>query len=260
MRKAPPQTTLRRLYAVSGNVCSWPTCKHPIFDEEGRYVSELCHIEAAEKGGERYREEMSDDERANFENLLFLCHEHHVATDDVAEWTVAKLKRLKDEHESKFADARLFGQVAKQFLDFTAMNPAKTGGAYERFRTFLRLAEDEEVATWVDEYAARLAKVDRPQRALLCIIVRSLLDGAVTHDELVMKTRSTRDAIATQIDLLSKHKLAWFDYDEYTFNAEVLIEGPFGDTPPISDILRFAESNGESFEAIIEDLDFIRLN
>jgi hypothetical protein len=124
-RKAPETNVLRRLYALSGNVCAWPGCKHPIFDEDGKYVAELCHIEAAETGGERFNQNMTEEQRAAFENLLFLCHEHHVVTDDVAAWTAPKLHRMKADHEARFNDARLVAQVEQQYVDYLSFSPIK---------------------------------------------------------------------------------------------------------------------------------------
>ncbi|MCV5665275.1 hypothetical protein OFN50_40250, partial [Escherichia coli] len=57
-------------------------------------------IEAAEKGGERYNENQTDEERRAESNLLFLCHAHHKETDNVAQYTVDVLKEMKRQHES----------------------------------------------------------------------------------------------------------------------------------------------------------------
>jgi len=38
----------------SGNQCAYPTCTESLVDEFGGYVGNVCHIEAAEKGGQRY--------------------------------------------------------------------------------------------------------------------------------------------------------------------------------------------------------------
>ena len=63
-------------------------------DEEGNFVGEICHIEAAKMGGERFRAEMSDEEnRRSFENLLLLCHRHHVVTYNLQKYPVRYLRR-----------------------------------------------------------------------------------------------------------------------------------------------------------------------
>jgi hypothetical protein len=52
MRKSPSAETLKHLYVLSGNVCAYPDCNHPIFNDEGLYIAQLCHVHAAEKGGQ----------------------------------------------------------------------------------------------------------------------------------------------------------------------------------------------------------------
>lgn len=70
-------------------------------DADKTVVGQICHIEAAEAGGERYNASQTDEERASFDNLLLLCKGHHEETDDVVTYTVAILKKIKDEHEAR---------------------------------------------------------------------------------------------------------------------------------------------------------------
>lgn len=100
-RKAPSTPTLRRLFAVSGNKCAFPECDQLLVDKNGIFVAEVCHIEAAEKGGQRYNEIQSDEDRRSFSNLIILCHQHHKITDDVNKYTVSDLLVMKENHESK---------------------------------------------------------------------------------------------------------------------------------------------------------------
>ena len=91
MRKTPSAYTYKLLYTRSGNVCAYPDCNHPIFNDSGLYVAELCHIKAANKGGARYDETQTDGERSAFENLLFMCHRHHKETDDETHFSFESL-------------------------------------------------------------------------------------------------------------------------------------------------------------------------
>ncbi|HAT49725.1 MAG: hypothetical protein HQL07_06845 [Nitrospirae bacterium] len=100
-RKALTMETVRKLFALSGNQCAFPGCDHPLVDD-GDYVAEVCHIEAANIGGQRYNPNMTDDERRSPANLLVLCHRHHKKTDRLHLYTVEKLKRIKEEHERQF--------------------------------------------------------------------------------------------------------------------------------------------------------------
>ena len=98
-RKAPKIDVLRNLSVLSKNQCAFPKCDHPILNEKGEYVAQLCHIEAAEKGGPRFNSEQTDEERRSESNLLFLCHRHHKETDDEKVYTVKRLKEMKQSHE-----------------------------------------------------------------------------------------------------------------------------------------------------------------
>ena len=103
-RKAPNAETLKLLYVRSGNACAFPGCDHPIFNDDGLYIAQLCHIKAANKGGQRYDKNQSDEERRSPANLLFMCHRHHKETDNEKEYTVEKLIKIKKNHESRYTE------------------------------------------------------------------------------------------------------------------------------------------------------------
>lgn len=62
-------------------------------------LSNICHIEDAEVGG-RFNPKMTDKERASFENLILLCPNHHIETNNIGKYTVDSLKEMKQKHES----------------------------------------------------------------------------------------------------------------------------------------------------------------
>ncbi len=101
-RLSPTTDTLRALFAKSGNQCAFPNCDHSLISEKNKFIAQVCHIEAANQGGERYNENSTDEERRGFDNLLILCYAHHVETNDTAEYTVEKLKEMKFNHEKSF--------------------------------------------------------------------------------------------------------------------------------------------------------------
>jgi hypothetical protein len=105
-RIAPTSPTVKRLFALSGNICAFPNCNEHLVDAKGNVLAEMCHIEAAEKGGERYNHDSNDEFRRSFENLILLCRKHHVITNDVIEYTSIILKDIKFKHESKFLNEK----------------------------------------------------------------------------------------------------------------------------------------------------------
>ena len=100
-RFAPRLKTLKALFARSGNQCAFPGCDQALFDHKNQFIGQLCHIEAAMPGGSRYNERQTDEERRAYENLLLLCHPHHVEIDnDDDEYPVEKLQGIKQAHEA----------------------------------------------------------------------------------------------------------------------------------------------------------------
>lgn len=101
-RITPTKDTLVKLFAKSGNNCAFEDCPERLFDEKGTFIAEVCHIEAALPGGERFNKNMSNQQRAQEDNLILFCHKHHKITDDVNEYPVAKLQEIKRKHERQF--------------------------------------------------------------------------------------------------------------------------------------------------------------
>ncbi len=98
-------STVRRLDTLSGNECAEPTCKKSLIAEDGKsIVSKICHIEAASENGPRWSDDMTDDERRHYNNLILLCDEHHTIIDNKEnelKFPVELLKEWKSNHESK---------------------------------------------------------------------------------------------------------------------------------------------------------------
>ncbi len=106
MRKNPSITTIKEVFAFSGNTCAFPGCNQQIFDDNHNFIGEICHIEAANPGGERYNPNQTDDERASIDNLILLCANHHLVTNNVSVFSVEALKEMKKWHEEKSKERR----------------------------------------------------------------------------------------------------------------------------------------------------------
>lgn len=97
------QLTRQRLYAMSGNQCAFPDCSQTFFNTGNKTnVSNICHIEAAEQGGQRYNPSSNDEYRRSYDNLILLCPNHHKITDNTTDYTVDILKEMKRQHEMRF--------------------------------------------------------------------------------------------------------------------------------------------------------------
>lgn len=94
------EQTLKKLFGLSANQCSFPGCTKSLVNENNALDSNICHIEGANPGSQRYRSDMHDRERADYENLILLCVQHHNETNDVKKYTNDVLKKMKREHIS----------------------------------------------------------------------------------------------------------------------------------------------------------------
>ena len=96
------EKTIKRLYALSGNQCAFPDCSQNFVSwENGTNLSNVCHIAAAEPLGQRYNPNSDDDYRRSFENLILLCANHHIETNDTIKYTEKLLQDMKRNHEDK---------------------------------------------------------------------------------------------------------------------------------------------------------------
>jgi uncharacterized protein YerC len=94
-------STVKRLFAHSGNNCAFPKCVAPIVDDT-TVIGEICHIEADQPGGPRYNPMQSEEARRDYDNLILLCANHHTVIDDDDEsYPVGRLKKMKLEHEAR---------------------------------------------------------------------------------------------------------------------------------------------------------------
>lgn len=105
-RLAPTPNTLKRLFSISGNQCAFPDCSNSLVRENNDLVADICHIEAAEPGGERYNTMQSDEQRRDISNLIILCPTHHRVTNNVDEFPVLAMQEMKRRHEDKYRNSR----------------------------------------------------------------------------------------------------------------------------------------------------------
>ena len=95
------EKTIKRLFARSGNTCAFPGCDKMLVNQSNAKDANICHIEGAKPGSERYNPKMTNAQRADYANLIVFCIQHHDETNDTERYTVEVLKEMKREHESE---------------------------------------------------------------------------------------------------------------------------------------------------------------
>ena len=98
----PKNTTIKALFAKSGNQCAFPECEEHLIDDERNCIGELCHIEAVNKNGPRFNHDSDDEYRRSYNNLILLCPTHHRKIDKSNKFSKKDLKEMKISHEKKF--------------------------------------------------------------------------------------------------------------------------------------------------------------
>jgi hypothetical protein len=267
-RLSPRGETLRELFLKSGNLCAFPGCTEFMMDADGVFVGEICHIEAAEEGGERFNPYQTNEERRAFENLMLMCHKHHVRTDDVKQYPVEKLKQMKAEHEAKFSDPAL--AISKTLVDETTLSEAGNAESLGRINRelgwdlaeqYLKISLEE-----VNGMLARLKRIPKNARALISIVVDRATamnpdakEVMLPFYELQTVCNMRSDELSALIQILDRHELVSVWPDEAT-NPNVELRRLKSGWPIWNDLAKFCRQTGISLSALIVDLEFNRLD
>ncbi|MBQ9244654.1 hypothetical protein IJ182_00135 [bacterium] len=139
-RFEPTKETIRELFAKSGNICAFKGCNHLMIDEDGTFIGQICHIEGVK--GERYNPNMSNEERRAPENLMLMCYEHHIKTNNEKIYTVEVLRKMKEEHEKKFSHPE--DAILLTFSDHTDDRNVVRPKNLKHFFNVLNYSEDEQ--------------------------------------------------------------------------------------------------------------------
>jgi hypothetical protein len=131
----------------SGDHCALPGCsrKLTVDGPEGGSAStgEAAHIAGEKPDAARYVDTMTDAERNDVANLIYLCGDCHTKIDKLEnDWPIPELMTIKSEHEAKVAAAleEAFTEVnfpelekamawlrdvdpAKEIIDFALLTP-----------------------------------------------------------------------------------------------------------------------------------------
>ncbi|MEO5796627.1 MAG: hypothetical protein ABIP34_17435 [Rhodoferax sp.] len=185
---------LRDLAIRSKNKCAFPGCDQPILNLSGVYIAELCHIEAAEPGGQRFNPAQSDEERRAPANLLFLCHQHHKETDDEVSYSVARLREMKQAHEALpevvFNSALLLTRIEEVLAEQAAIRKilapetqAPSGGTYSLIGPELQDAWSPDVGRFYETRTGPKTKFKYMMRDGWLHIEQQLEDGAIAYYE-----------------------------------------------------------------------------
>ncbi|MCG2578090.1 hypothetical protein LZ012_13935 [Dechloromonas sp. XY25] len=263
-RLAPTRETVRELYLKSGNRCAFPGCNKALFNAKGVFVGHICHIEAAEPGGERFNKHQTNEQRRHPSNLVLMCYDHHVETDDVLKFPVDRMKRIKEEHEKLFSD--VIGSMLQTVTDHTTLTEPVFAKDLKKLDQVLSWGNsDEELADALKELkrvTIKLAKVPIPSRGLFLILVNRGKKGRfsdsleVSVPEVQQATNLAPGELRECFSILDDHGFT-YDNDTNDFGVQMVgIASPSSGWPLWVDIKRFCKKEKIDLSQIIINLDF----
>ena len=262
-RLAPKQEVLRELYIKSGNECAYPGCHNVLVDENGNFVGEVCHIEAAMPGGERFNPNMTNEDRRSFDNLMLMCHHHHVVTDDVERYNVEKLKEMKRNHEAKYSG--IIGQMMNSITDYgmsLEYTPCFNCKKISRILDWgLTDEENRENAAVLDKHLQKLLDLPIETRQLLGIMVmRSYWNryDCIPIHEVERATGLKPENIIQNVEILERRGIiSEIEVEEEKGIPSCILYPDFESSFPYwNDIREFVKKTGTPIERICCDLDF----
>lgn len=227
-RLPPKFSTLRDLFAHSGNRCAFTACDRVLVNHKGQWVGEVCHIAGALPGGERFDPSMTNEERRHRDNLVLLCHDHHVETDDVEEFPVESLKAMKAQHEAQYAGNELDSAtervleeavqdvIAPSIEDYTDRVVLKLPQTLQALYTSMGYGDEaeEDRLGAIDLLAPELASLRRlpvDTRAVFAILVDRTTPGdsvSLPLHELEAATHTTAADLYPHVETLGRYGIA----------------------------------------------------
>ncbi|WP_230178383.1 hypothetical protein [Peribacillus sp. Bi134] len=261
IRLTPTPNTLRELFLKSGNQCAFPGCFARMIDNDGNFIGQVCHIEAAMPGGERFNSDMTNDDRRQFSNLMLMCYEHHKVTDNVGVYPVERLKAMKQAHENKFAD--IVSKLEQSVEDLTAFQISHSPIKLLRINEVLDWgSSEEELLESLDEvnqWVKKLKKLTPDTRKIFVIMIERSIDKRICTvtplDEVKSITRLGFEEYRNHLIILHRYGFiseAFEDDEGFISELNKFDSGwPFWD-----DLLKFTQKTSYSLDEIIVNLNF----
>ena len=276
-RLTPLGPALRELFLKSGNLCAFPGCHELMMDADGLFVGQVCHIEAAEPGGERFNASMTNEERRAVSNLLLMCYPHHIKTNDLNAFPVRKLRDMKADHERRFSHPDR--AMLLQLQDWTDTDIPKEPTSLRRFNVVVgwRLT-DVELEEPLAELTAHITKFRtvpiETRRFLGAVVARAhkMRDQPVVNrrgfgvkialDDILSALRLSDEAAGRSVTALSNYGLGDFhEVENEGFGPQYAIRiRDIGESWGWMEIAAYCESEAIDLAALIDDLDFSRLD
>lgn len=268
-RLTPDPDTIRYLAAHSGNLCAFYGCDHAVVSADNRLIVQLCHVQAAMPGGERFNPDMTNEERRHRDNLMFLCLRHHIETNNVEAWPVDRMREMKEQHEARHRDGTFrlpdvaIRDITKAFEPGRPQTLARFGGHLnaEVSKPEYAITPEqfqEDIEKLIGPLIDRVRKLSPDTRALLAIMIgRSEPhrdDLGAPAEEIEQITGMTPDEIKPHFNTMERYGLVFMDED--WDNRWWICTRDLDGWAFWRDVKAYCEANGIDIGALINDLRF----
>ena len=236
--------------------------------ESGAYVGEIAHIRGVGRTSARHDPSMSDDDLRDKSNLILLCHDHHVETDDVSRYPVERMREMKQRHEARFKKA--YAEFESKFVDYTDEVQPVYCRTLDRWEEVLQWhGNDIDKGEYIRTDIARLNALadqlscltEEARRIFSFVVARGDEDSFQSQysfplNEMARRTRVSRSAIEVIFQELERHgfgHISW-DPDFEPAPPEVVVFAPTGDPKYHSEYLVAIRSYCNQTGLKIDDL------
>lgn len=262
-RLSPTTSTIKKLFAYTGNQCAMPNCTELLVDSSGTMLGKIAHICAAEPGGPRYETAMTDEDRRAEANLFIICGKHHDIIDDrknESSWPAELLRKHKRDHENRFKKAER--QLIDQFVDSTQIAQPTYPKHLKALATALEwdsMYKDPKQVKGVHAFIDKLREVPLSEREFALSLAERMKRRGVDvlpTDDVQGAFNIGAEALKRRMGILEHHGLGSIDEGTgyRTWNVS-LWSRKDGDNPWI-EILLFCEATNADPREFIHDLNF----
>lgn len=225
---APPDFNKRTIQILSeraGLRCSSPFCGRPTTgpnskEDKATRTGEAAHIRAAREGKARFDKSMTDKQRADISNAIWLCaHCHKMVDDDELEYPAWKLEKWKIYHErnisGELTGKSKIGADSVTIPSVVIYSPIPFNFKFERGRSFWSSTKLDVSAIVLD------TSIIPPQRPRNQVSLKLLNVGKVSAENLLIKWEFDLPLFKSLISQFKKHPsfdMCW-DKDKYMIES-----------------------------------------
>lgn len=266
--------TLKSVFALSGNRCAFPVCQHTIINEYGQLHAQLAHIKGVGKNAARFDANATDTELASPENLILLCYDHHLITNDQSIYTVEKMKSIKQVHEKRFGG--ILTGLRTEIEDVTKATITQFPVNMKRYQILfpeydLDDVELEDFRRNVIRALNEIQKLPPDVRSVMATIVDRGTVGdsdriEITEPELRLVLDISSQTLSELLNILVQHDFIWIDHEAregYATGVWVTLKEKIPNCPGFPffyDLKQICEESGIAPSTLLVDLDWRNLD